>query len=79
MPPKTKEKGFTPLVNRLKRKRKISRRLIESVSEGSEQCSPPAADDNVPCAPLDQSRVLDVDQSLPQIQAPATDGRLVGK
>ena len=34
--------------------------------------------DNVACAPSDQSRDLDGDRPLPQIQAPATDGRLAG-
>ena len=78
MPPKTKKRGSTQVANRPKRKRIRTRRLIESASQGSEHDSEPRADENVACAPSDQSQDLDGNRPLPQIQAPATDGRLAG-
>ena len=79
MPPKTKKKWeSTQVANMPKRKRIRTRRLIESASQGSEQGSEPRADENVVCAPSDQSQDLDVNRPLPQIQAPTTDGRLAG-
>ena len=68
----------TQVVYRPKLKSITTRRLIESDSQGTENDSAPGADDNVACAPSDQSRDLDGDRILhvPQSQVPAT--RLAG-
>ena len=78
MPPKTKKRGSTQVVNSPKRKRIITRRMIESDSQRNGHDSAPEADANLACAPSDQSRDFDGDRPLPQIQAPAKDGRLAG-
>ena len=76
--PKPKKRGSTQVANRPKRKRIRTRRLIESASQGSDHDSEPWVDENVMCAPSDQSQDLDGYRPPPQIQAFATDGRLAG-
>ena len=67
MPPKNNKRGPTQVAE-----------LIESAIQGTEHDSAFGADANVACAPSYQSRDVDGDRPLPQIQPPARDGRLAG-